>query len=93
MITLYRTEDCPRCSAIQEVLEALTLAHKVVVVEDSEDPEVPHAARLPVLDDEGHLIVGRDAILDHLDKLAGFKAEWEKFQTDACYCDEEGNVE
>ena len=93
MITLYRTEDCPRCSAIQEVLEGMTLAHKVVIVDEPEDADVPHASRLPVLEDEGEVIEGRDAILQHLDQLAGFKAEWEKFQTDACYCDDEGNVE
>jgi hypothetical protein len=93
MITLYRTADCPRCSAIQEVLEGMTLAHKVVIVEDAQGSPVPHASRLPVLEDEGKVIEGRDAILQHLDQLAGFKAEWEKFQTDACYCDDEGNVE
>ena len=92
MITLYRTEDCPHCSAIQEVLEALALAHTVVVVEEPHGPGVSHAGELPALEDEGRMIRGREAVLKHLESLAKFKGEWEKFQTDSCYCDDDGNV-
>ncbi len=92
MITFYRTEECPHCAAIQEVLEGLALAHTVVVVEELEDPELPHDSQLPALEDDGQMIRGREAVLKHLEGLSEFKAEWEKFQTDACYCDDEGDV-
>lgn len=93
MINFYCAESCPHCTAIREVLDSLSLAHKVVIVEDRAESPVSHAQRLPVLEDEGEVITGRKAVLEHLEKLAGFKAEWEKFQTDACYCDDEVNIE
>lgn len=57
MLIFYRTEDCPGCKGIQSTIEAMRLAHKVVIV-----------------------------------KLEEFKEQWYKFQSDACYCDEEGNI-
>lgn len=32
MLTLYRTEDCPGCRGMQSTIEAMVLAHKVVIV-------------------------------------------------------------
>jgi hypothetical protein len=39
------------------------------------------------------MIQGSDAIIKHLEELEKFKELWDKFQSYACYCDEEGNVE
>ncbi|MEJ2049323.1 MAG: glutathione S-transferase N-terminal domain-containing protein [Calditrichota bacterium] len=95
MIRFYRTKDCPDCSAIQETMEDLSLAHKVVMVKDrAELPvEIPKNTRLPVMEDGEEIIQGHDQILHHLEELENFKAEWDKFQSDACYCDDEGNIE
>jgi glutaredoxin len=95
MITLFRTKSCPGCSAIQETLEELCIAHKVVLID--EDPRgssgLPAGTRPPVLVDEDEVVQGSDAIIAHLEKLKDFKATWEKFQSDACYCDEAGDIE
>jgi glutaredoxin len=98
MITLYRRRGCPQCSGIEEALKELTLAHRVIEVGKGEVgremPEQPCGpSRPPVLIDEGKVFRGSKAILDHLEDLKGFRALWYKFQSDACYCDEEGNVE
>jgi hypothetical protein len=42
--------------------------------------------------DDKEIIQGKDKILAHLEDLEGFKEQWYKFQSDACYCVEEGNV-
>jgi len=92
MLTLYRTPDCPGCRALQAALEAENLAHRVVLVDDDREAELPAGTHPPVLVDEGTVYQGREAIDAHLHELAAFKAEWDKFQTDACYCDDEGEV-
>ena len=93
MITLYRTKDCPACTGIEETLRELSLAHEVVVVSGERDDRLPDQSRPPVLMDEGQVAQGSQAILAHLEELEGFKAQWERFQSDACYCDDQGNVE
>lgn len=95
MITLFRTADCPRCRRIQDALEDLAVAHRVVVVVEGRaglPAEVASAERLPVLLDDGERFVGAEAILKHLEGLEAFSALWYKFQSDACYCDEEDGV-
>jgi hypothetical protein len=48
----------------------------------------------PVLiDGDRRVIEGDEPILKHLEELEAVKALWDKYQTDACYCDEDGRVE
>ena len=95
MITFYRTKDCPGCSAIQDALREMVLAHDVVLVEKGTDRwlRLPEGTRPPVLVDDKETAQGSENIIRHLEKLKKLKALWEKFQSDACYCDEEENVE
>jgi glutathione S-transferase len=93
MITFYRNKNCRGCSDIQDVLEELAIAYKAVKVEDNDDQRLPEGKNLPVLVDEGKVIQGSDAIIEHLEELEEFQRLWGKYQSDACYCDEEGNVE
>jgi len=95
MITFYRTKNCPGCQSIQDTLEEMVLAHKVVMIEKGEESwqKLPEGTKPPVLVDEKETIQGSKNIVEHLEKLEKFKALWEKFQSDACYCDEEGNIE
>lgn len=95
MIRFFRTRDCKGCAAIQEALEELSLAHKVVVLDSKNDlpGEFAAAGPPPVLMDDKETIQGRERILAHLEKLAEFRELWYKFQSDACYCDEEGGIE
>lgn len=80
--------------AIQEVLKELCLAHDTVVLDSRQDlpDELRASGPPPVLVDDGEIIQGREKILAHLEDLAAFKDLWYKFQSDACYCDEEGNI-
>lgn len=94
MITFFRTPDCPECVEIQETLEELCLAHNVMLLKGDDDAAgLPQGTHPPVLVDGNEVIQGRESIMAHLEGLEEFKALWEKYQTDACYCDEEGNVE
>ncbi|MFW6119146.1 MAG: glutathione S-transferase N-terminal domain-containing protein [Planctomycetota bacterium] len=94
MITLYRTPGCPRCSDIQSALAELAITHEVVELDSADDlPAGVEADALPVLVDDGTTAQGPTAIMERLGELEGFRDEWYKFQSDACYCDEAGNVE
>ena len=89
-LDFYRREECPKCTRIEQALDDLILGHQVHVIHKGEDlPEsLPEGTKLPALKDEEELVQGSEAILKHLEKLEAFKAEWDKFQSDACYCDE-----
>ena len=93
MIVFYRKAECEGCEAIQETLENLTLAHRVVVTEGEELPDdVPEDASMPVLVDDGKVYAGREKVLEHLNELESFKDLWYKFQSDACYCEDDGGI-
>jgi len=95
MIKFFRTENCPGCQDIEDTLRQLCLACEVVIVKEKGDvpPSVPAGTKLPFLIDEGRLIQGSHNIINHLSELEEFKSQWYKFQSDACYCDDAGNVE
>ena len=93
MISLYRAEDCPRCNSIEQVLEDMSVRHDVNILESGDDlPDGIEADDLPVLVDDDGTFAGIDAILDHLDDLESFRETWYKFQSDACYWEEDGVV-
>ena len=95
MMTYFRTPDCEGCGAIQEALEQLCIAHETVVVGSADDlpAEMAGQGGPPILVDEHEVICGSRNIIDHLDKLQHYKAQWYKFQSDVCYCDDEGDIE
>ena len=94
MLLFYRSPDCPQCSHIEETLKELTIAHRVVLIQNKgEDGEkLPKGAKLPLLQDEAEVFVGIDDILKRLTELEKFKELWDTFQSDACYCDEDGEM-
>lgn len=95
MIKFFRTSKCKGCAAIQEALDDLSIAHETVVLESPEDlpSELVRIGRPPILVDGRDVIEGSENIIAHLEELEQFKELWYKFQSDACYCDEQGNVE
>jgi hypothetical protein len=95
VILFYRTPNCPRCGGIQDVLEEMAVAHRVVLVGPGTPvpKELPKGTTLPVLVDGNELVQGSDAIVAHLEALEKFQALWYKYQSDACYCDDQGNIE
>lgn len=94
MITLYRTNDSPEGREIESALKETCLAHKVVDLAGGRRPaEVPDGATAPVLVDDGQVFRGTAEILPHLEELVAYRERWYKYQSDACYCDENGNIE
>ena len=86
MIELQRTADSPAADDIEERLRDLVVAHKVVVV----DVEAS-GADLPVIRD-GKLTARGAEIPGFLDQLTRDMAEWSRFQSDACYIEDDGTV-
>ena len=94
MITFFRNDNCQQCDAVEETLRDMSLAHKVVRPGATGSPtdQVPHGIAAPAVVDGEERFEGIPAIRRHLEALRQFKAEWDKFQSDACYCDDEGNA-
>jgi len=90
MITFYRTRDCPGCGAVEDTLGELVLAHSVIIVKNRQDLRTKFGqdAKVPLLVDGDERFEGIKAIIEHLEQMAEFKKLWEKYQSDACYCDE-----
>jgi len=95
MIKFFRTSKCKGCAAIQDVLENLCIVHETFVLESPDDlpPELADIGCLPILVDGRDIIEGSENIVAHLGELEQFKELWYKFQSDACYCDEQGNIQ
>lgn len=95
MIKFYRHPDCAECEQIQEKLNELVLAHSIVIVGQGipDTESIPPNTAIPLLADNGNLVSGESAILKHLEELEAFKIQWDKYQSDSCYCDEEGDIE
>jgi hypothetical protein len=83
MIKLYRPADCPDCEEIEAVLQELVISHQVIVVENRQNA---------TLEDSGQLYRGQQAIKDHLQELEKIVADWRRFQSDACYIDDDGET-
>ncbi len=93
MIKLYRPSDCPSCADIETALQELVVAHKVIVVEAGQPlPELRSDVALPALKDNGRTISGASAIAAYLKELEKFVAAWQRFQSDSCYLDDEGQT-
>ena len=92
MITFYRTEDCPSCSHIQDVLEELCVAHKVIIVQKGDNKLLPKGVNAPCIIDDKRIAQGKDEMLEYLDELEEFKELWYKYQSDACYCEPDTEV-
>jgi len=83
MIKLYRPADCPGCEEIEAVLQELVISHKIIVVE---------GRPIPTLEDSGQVYTGRQEIKTHLQELEQIVADWRRFQSDACYIDDDGEL-
>ena len=90
MIVFYRTGDCPQCIQIQETLDQLAITYDVITGTAAElQKQLPSHVHPPALFDDGEIYQGANAILKHIEELEGFVEMWRKFQSDACYCDED----
>lgn len=95
MITLYRHSESALGAEIQDALEEMVIQHEVVIVNSEDDfPEADGVSlqKLPALVDDGTIYTGEEALHQRLDVLRELMGNWNRFQSDACYLDEEGRV-
>ncbi len=88
IMTLYLVENSRTCAEIREALDATALAYETVVLPPQAwHEELPEGTEPPVLVDDEKVIQGGNDIFAYIDQLKGFKADWLKYQSDACYSD------
>lgn len=92
MLTLYRTDGHPESRTVQSALEESCLAHKVVDRHQAPATLTDHATATVLVDDD-NVYRGAAEILPHVEELITFRELWHKYGSDACYCDDEGNIE
>ena len=93
----FRHEHCSTCEYIENTLVQMCLAHNTYSVHDEGVCPVKgqekNNTKAPLLIDEGKTFQGTKEILDYLESLKNFKAQWELFQSDVCYYDSDSNSE
>ena len=91
MITLYRRPDDARADDIQKALDNMVIAYETETVEPRTalPDDVPET---PALRDDGEVITGEAALNEHLEQLADLMNDWDRFQSDACYIEDDGTI-
>jgi len=91
VVTLYRRPDDPWADEIQEALDEMVIAYETESIEEASDrpADVPE---LPALRDEGEIVTGEANLREHLDELRDLMADWDRFQSDACYVEDDGSI-
>jgi len=91
MIVLYRSPDDPWADEIQKALDEMVIAYESELVRapDALPDDVPET---PALRDDGEIVTGEAALRDHLDDLQDLMADWDRFQSDACYIEDDGSI-
>jgi hypothetical protein len=92
VIHLYRRSHDPAGRDAETALRDMVLAHTVTVVDGRGHPELPDGAELPSLRDGETLVSGEDSVAAHLEELRALVTEWNRFQSDACFVEDDGSV-
>jgi hypothetical protein len=91
VITLYRSPDDPWADEIQEALDEMVIAYETETTADGATPpdDIP---TLPALRDKGEIVTGKARLRTHLNELRALMADWNRFQSDACYIEDDGTI-
>jgi glutaredoxin len=93
MIELYRPVHCPDCTKIEETLKELVVAHKIITLESGQSmAKLTPGTPLPAIKDNEQIFTGQAAIDAYLADLEKIVADWRRFQSDACYIDDDGKI-
>lgn len=95
MIYLYRPENSAFCDEIETQLREMVLAHEVVIVEKPNELTrlgVSEEQKLPLLKENRNFFSGEDAVRTHVRYLEKVKNDWDRFQSDSCFCGDDGSV-
>jgi glutathione S-transferase len=91
MITLYRRPDDAWADEVQTALDEMVIAYETETVTD--DAALPDdVPDTPALRDDGEVITGEAALRTHLEELQELMNDWDRFQSDACYIEDDGTV-
>lgn len=93
MITFYSLKNDVNSEEIEDVLKETKTAHEVITVEDKNDSRIPKGKQPPLLVHDQQVVQGAADIFKYLQELKEYEKQWYKFQSDACYTDDEGNVQ
>jgi hypothetical protein len=92
MIKIYREENSTQADIIEAEFRELVLGYDRVVVEPGETAKLFGAERtLPVITNNERVVSG-DAIPSYIKELIQLTRDWYRFQSDACYVDEDGET-
>lgn len=87
MIELIRREHDPEADWVEAGLRELVLGYRRTVLSDAGAGKLS----LPVLRHGEQVYQGRQGLLDGLHALERLAEDWRRFQSDACYVDEDGS--
>jgi len=93
MLTLYRKPDDELGLLIENKLRDIVIAHNVKIVQSKEEiPSNKGHDTLPLLIDNGKCISGEKELIRHIEDLKKLMKDWDKFQSDACFMDDDGTL-
>jgi len=92
MIKLYREENSAQADMIEAEFRELVLGYDRVVIDASEAGKLFGAdATLPVITNNERIVSG-EGIKPYTKELIQLTRDWYRFQSDACYVDEDGET-
>ncbi|MFO8099840.1 MAG: hypothetical protein R6T83_09510 [Salinibacter sp.] len=89
MVTLYRRPDDPRADELEAALDEMVIAYETETVAADPPDDVPE---LTALCTDGDVITGAAALQETLDTLRALMSDWNRFQSDACYIENDGSI-
>ena len=91
MIKLYREENSPQADMIEAEFRDIVLGYDRVVVDEKKAAQLFDDAPLPVITNNERVVSGDD-IPGYIKELKQLMREWQRFQSDACYVDDDGET-
>ena len=91
MIKLYREENSPQADIIEAEFRDMVLGYDRVVIGEKEAVQLFDDTTLPVITNNEKIVSG-DGIPSYIKELKQLMREWQRFQSDACYVDDDGET-
>jgi len=91
MIKLYREENSPQADMIEAEFRGIVLGYDRVVIDEKKAIRLFDDATLPVITNNERVVSG-EGIPAYIKELKQLMREWQRFQSDACYVDDDGET-
>lgn len=91
MITLYRHPDDAWADELEEALDEMVIAYETETItqETNRPDDVPE---LPALRDDDEVVFGETDLRHRIRELRDLMGKWDRFQSDACYIEDDGSI-